>query len=298
MVFIILLILVLCALTAAVLIPSHYETNDRRSGSLWFAKGIVLAFAALLGLLALFQLVAIVPAGHVGIIDTFGNVSERVLQPGISLVNPFASIKSLSVQTQELKETMEVPSKEGLAMLLEVSVLYRLDPTKARNVYKEIGTNYVNVLLIPNFRSVVRDATASNDAKTLYTSQRAVLATKIQTDLASLVASKGVIVESTPLRKIGLPNELSIAITEKLQMEQASQKMHFVLEKETQEAERKRIEAQGIHDFQAIVTQGISDPLLRWKGIEATELLAKSPNTKVIVIGSGKDGLPLIMDTR
>jgi regulator of protease activity HflC (stomatin/prohibitin superfamily) len=107
-----------------------------------------------------------------------------------------------------------------------------------------------------------------------------------------------VIVESTPLRNVALPTQLTEAIEQKQRAEQESQRMEFVLTKEKQEAERKRIEAKGISDFQTIVSQGISDQLLRWKGVEATEKLAQSPNTKVIIVGAGKDGLPVILDTK
>ncbi|HQH41416.1 MAG TPA: hypothetical protein PK825_06715, partial [Bacteroidales bacterium] len=108
----------------------------------------------------------------------------------------------------------------------------------------------------------------------------------------------GIVIEASPLRRIALPEGLRAAIEEKLRAEQESQRMQFVLAKERQEADRKRIEAQGISDFQNIVSKGISEQLLRWKGIEATEKLANSTNTKVIVIGAGKDGLPLILDTK
>jgi prohibitin 1 len=125
-----------------------------------------------------------------------------------------------------------------------------------------------------------------------------VLAKTIYEDLVKLVAARGVIVESTPLRNIDLPRKVTDAIEDKLKAEQESQRMEFILTKEKQEAERKRIEARGISDFQNIVAQGISEPLLRWKGIEATEKLASSPNAKVVIIGSGKDGLPVILDTK
>jgi len=120
----------------------------------------------------------------------------------------------------------------------------------------------------------------------------------IMQDLAKLVAERGIVVEATPLRKIELPRKVTDAIEEKLKAEQESQRMEFVLAKERQEAERKRIEARGIADFQNIVAQGISPNLLRWKGIEATEKLAQSQNAKVVIIGSGKDGLPIILDTQ
>ncbi len=131
--------------------------------------------------------------------------------------------------------------------------------------------------------------------KLLYTGAREQLASEITSELAKNVGNRGIIIEDAPLRQIILPAGLSRSIEEKLQAEQESQRMSFVLQKETQEAERKRIEAKGIADFQVIVSDGINANLLKWKGIEATENLAKSPNTKVVVIGAGKDGLPLIL---
>jgi regulator of protease activity HflC (stomatin/prohibitin superfamily) len=160
-----------------------------------------------------------------------------------------------------------------------------------------VGKDYVEIILVPQFRSVARGVTASYEAKALYTSEREMVSNLIKTDLEKLVEPRGLTIESVPLRRIGLPEGLSKSIEEKLQADQESQRMQFVLLKEKQEAERKKIEAQGISDFQSIVTKGISEPLLRWKGIEATEKLANSTNTKVIIIG-GKDGLPLILDTK
>ena len=212
--------------------------------------------------------------------------------------NPLATIAKMSIKTQELKEVMDVPSKEGLTVGLEISALFHLDPERAPEVYKTIGPNYEEIILQPQFRSVARGVTATYDAKALYTSEREVVARTILADLQKLVETRGITVESTPLRKVGLPPGLTQAIEEKLRAEQESQRMEFVLLKETQEAERKRIEAKGIADFQDIVAKGISDPLLRWKGIEATEKIASSPNAKVIVIGAGRDGLPLILDTK
>jgi regulator of protease activity HflC (stomatin/prohibitin superfamily) len=193
---------------------------------------------------------------------------------------------------------MEVPSKEGLSVQLEVSALFHLNPEKAAEVYKTIGENYIQVILEPNFRSVTRGVTAGYDARALYTSERELLAQTIQKDLVRMVEPRGITIESTPLRRVGLPPGLTQAIEEKLRSEQESQRMQFVLAKERQEADRKRIEAQGISDFQSIVSKGISEQLLRWKGIEATEKLAASTNAKVVVIGAGKDGLPLILDTK
>ncbi len=256
------------------------------------------AVALLGGLLALAQMLTVIPAGHVGVVDFFGSVSPNTLKAGINTRNPLATIHKFSVKTQEIKETMDVPSKEGLTVQLELSTLFHLDPDRAAEVYKTIGPNYNEVILEPQFRSVARGVTAGYEAKALYTSEREMLAETILKDLQKLVGPRGIMVEATPLRRVGLPGGLTQAIEEKLRAEQESQRMQFVLLKEKQEADRKRIEAQGISDFQNIVTKGISEPLLRWKGIEATEKLAGSSNAKVVVIGAGKDGLPLILDTK
>lgn len=255
--------------------------------------------SVLFALLALAQLFVVVPAGHVGVVDFFGIVSERALPAGINIVNPFAKVKKFSIQTQEIKETMQVLSREGLTIGLEISTLYRLNPDSAARVYQTVlNGDYENIVLIPQFRSISRSVTASFQASALYSSDRERLGVGIQTELASAVAPRGVIVESTPLRNVALPTQLTEAIEQKQRAEQESQRMEFVLTKEKQEAERKRIEAKGISDFQTIVSQGISDQLLRWKGVEATEKLAQSPNTKVIIVGAGKDGLPVILDTK
>jgi regulator of protease activity HflC (stomatin/prohibitin superfamily) len=250
------------------------------------------------GLLALGQCFTVIPAGHVGVVDLFGVVSDNTLKSGINFVNPLARVIKFSVKTQEIKEDMDVPSKEGLTVGLEISVLFHLNPDKASLVYKTIGENYAQIILIPNFRSVCRGVTASYEAKALYTSEREQLAQIIKDELQKNVGPRGITIESTPLRKVVLPEGLSKAIEAKLQAEQESQRMQFILQKEEQEAQRKRIEAKGIADFQDIVTRGISEPLLRWKGIEATEKLASSPNSKIVIIGAGKDGLPIILDTK
>jgi regulator of protease activity HflC (stomatin/prohibitin superfamily) len=190
---------------------------------------------------------------------------------------------------------MKVPSKEGLTVELEISLLFKLTPDKANIIYKTIGPNYTEIILIPQFRSVVRGVTARYEAKALYTNSREKLADEIVSELAGLVGRRGITVEAAPLRQIVLPDRLTQAIEEKLQAEQESQRMEFVLKKEEKEAQRKRIEAKGIADFQTIVSEGINEQLLKWKGIEATEKLANSTNAKIIVIGSGKDGLPIIL---
>ncbi|MDH3253285.1 MAG: prohibitin family protein [Ignavibacteria bacterium] len=248
---------------------------------------------------ALLQCFTIIPAGHVGVVNFFGVVSERTLPNGINFVNPLATVIKFSIQTKEHKETMQVLSREGLSIGLEISVLYRLNPDSAARVYQTIlGGDYENIVLIPQFRSISRSVTASMQASALYSTERERLGGAIQEELAKVVSPRGVTVETTPLRNVALPSQLTEAIEQKQRADQESQRMEFILTKERQEADRKRIEAKGIADFQAIVAAGISEQLLRWKGIEATEKLASSPNTKVIIVGAGKDGLPIILDTK
>ena len=180
-------------------------------------------------------------------------------------------------------------------MNLDTSLIYHLDSDKAAEVYQKIGPRYLDVFIEPNLRAAIREATASHSANALYTGEREMVAKQINTQLSTLLAQRGFIVESVLLRDIQLPITLKSSIEAKQQAEQEALAMNFRLQKETQEAQRKRIEAQGIRDFQQIVAQGISPQLLEWKGIEATENLAKSSNSKVVVIGNNKNGLPLIL---
>jgi regulator of protease activity HflC (stomatin/prohibitin superfamily) len=255
----------------------------------------VVVVAIVLIVLLIGNPVTVIPAGHVGVKDLFGRVSSRVLSPGVRLVLPFTRVIKMSIKTQEVKETAEVPSKEGLIMDLEGSLLYRLDPEKADDIYRTIGKNYQEIAVAPQIRSALREITASYEAKVLYSAERERISRETLELFKKLAGDRGIVAEAVLLRKIGLPDVVANAIQEKLRREQESEQMKFVLQKETQEAERKRIEAQGIADFQRIVAAGISPALLEWKGIEATEKLAMSQNSKVVVIGSGKNGLPIIL---
>jgi len=242
----------------------------------------------------LVSMVKIVPPGHVGVLILFGKVHGSIPE-GLHLVNPLTSMELMSVRTQEIFEHAEAPSKEGLNVALEVSILYHLDPREAVQVYRSIGPNYQEIVVKTQFRSAIRGITVRHEAKDLYTSSRELIADEIFQDLQGDMKKRGVEVEKVLLRRIQLPPSVVEAINSKLAADQEAQRMRFVLEKEKQEAERKRIEAQGIQDFQRIVSQGISEQLLRWKGIEATSRLAESSNSKVVIVG-GRDGLPLIFN--
>ena len=254
-----------------------------------------LGIVAFLVVILLFSAVTRVGTGHVGVLTLFGRVTGEMLPEGMHLINPLKTNNEMSIQTQTLKESASVPSSEGLVMNLDTSLIYHVDPTKASDVYQKIGPDYEAVLIEPNLRAAIREATASHTANALYTGEREMVAKQIYDQLVSLLSQRGFIVESILLRDIQLPATLKTSIEAKQQAEQEALAMNFRLQKETQEAQRKRIEAAGIRDFQQIVAQGISPQLLEWKGIEATENLAKSANSKVVVIGNNKNGLPLIL---
>jgi regulator of protease activity HflC (stomatin/prohibitin superfamily) len=257
---------------------------------------IGLGIAAFLLVILVFSSVTRVGTGRVGVLTLFGKVQTgETLGEGIHLINPMKTNNELSIQTQTLKESASVPSSEGLMMSLDTSLIYHLNPDHAADVFQKIGPDYENVVVEPTLRSAIREATASHTANALYTGEREMVAKQIYDQVSAQLNQRGLTVENVLLRDIQLPATLKSAIEAKQQAEQESLAMNFRLQKETQEAQRKRIEAAGVRDFQQIVAQGISAQLLEWKGIEATENLAKSPNSKVVVIGNSKNGLPLIL---
>jgi prohibitin 1 len=254
-----------------------------------------LAIIGFVVIILLFSCITRVGTGRVGVLTLFGRVTGEVLSEGIHLINPLKTNNEMSIQTQTLKESASVPSSEGLVMNLDTSLIYHLNPDRAAEVFQKIGANYETVVIEPMLRAAIREATASHTANALYTGEREMVAKQINDQLTSQLNQRGLTVENVLLRDIQLPQTLKASIEAKQQAEQEALAMSFRLQKEKQEAERKRIEAAGIRDFQQIVAQGISPQLLEWKGIEATELLSKSANTKVVVIGNPKNGLPLIL---
>jgi len=260
-----------------------------------FGSRLLRFFALILAVILLFSTVVSIPTGHVGVLTLFGRVTGEALGEGIHMINPLKSVQKLSIQTQSVKETANVPSNEGLILALDTSLLFHLDRTMAAEVFQKVGSNYAEKIVEPTMRAAIRAATSAHTANALYTNARELVQQQIQDELKSQLAARGVIVENVLLRDVQLPAMLKSSIEAKQQAEQDALRMSFILQKEKQEAERKRIEAQGIADFQKIVAQGISTQLLEWKGIEATEKLATSPNSKVVVVGNAKNGLPLIL---
>ena len=244
--------------------PRLIDVSDVPGGSRALRTLIILVVVVILVLIA--NPVRVIPAGHVGVKDFFGLVSSSVLPPGVQFVMPFTKVVKMSVKTQEVKETAEVPSKEGLTMDLEGSLLFRLDPAKAPEIYKTIGPDYTEIAVHPQIRSAIREVTATYEAKALYSAERDKIARETLELFRKMSEGRGIITEAVLLRKIGLPAVVANAIQEKLKREQEAEQMKFVLQKEEQEAQRKRIEAQGISDFQ-----------------------------KIVVIGNPKSGLPVIL---
>jgi len=276
--------------------PARGRVIDGGGGSSGtFLRLIGLGIAAFLLVILLFSSVTRVGTGHVGVLTLFGRVTGETLGEGIHLINPMKTNNELSIQTQTLKESASVPSSEGLMIALDTSLIYRLDPKSAAHVFQTIGADYEDKVVENTLRSAIREATASHSANALYTGEREAVANEIKDKITKELGIYGIMVDSILLRDIQLPATLKAAIEAKQQAEQESLAMNFRLQKETQEAQRKRIEAAGVRDFQQIVAQGITPSLLEWKGIEATENLAKSPNSKVVVIGNSKNGLPLIL---
>src|SRR5260370_34668544 len=253
---------------------------------------------AILLLILLFSSITSIPTGNVGVLTLFGRVTGDVLGEGIHVINPLKSVQRLSVQTQSVKETANTPSNEGLILDLDTSLLFRLDRSKAAQVFQTVGENYAEKIVEPTLRAAIRSATSVHTANALYTNARELVQQQIQDELTTQLAVRGVIVEAVLLRDVRLPAMLKRSIAAKQQAEQDALRMSFILQKEKQEAERKRIEAQGIADFQKIVAQGISPQPLEWKGSDATEKLALSNNTKVVVIGNPTHALPLVLEPK
>lgn len=247
-------------------------SQTARQGSI---KPVIVATAigACVGLF--FSAVRVVPAGYVGIIDLFGRVSDAPLSSGLNVINPLARVHMMSVRTQEETEAMSVPSKEGLNVSLDISILYRLEPGRAVEVYKTVGPHYKDIVLVPQFRSAARASTVNYEAKALYTSEREILSKGIYAELEKMAQERGIFIERVLLRSITLPQTVSGAIEQKLKAEQEAERMKFILQKETQEAERKRVEAAGIRDAQGIINQSLTAQYLHYLWINT---LNQNPN--------------------
>ncbi len=239
-----------------------------------------------------------IPSGHHGVkYKRFGGGTEmgKIYDEGFNWHFPWNSMFVYKTQISEQKEDITVLSADGATIQLELSVWYRPIPMDLDSLQVNIGPDYYDRIIAPALRGEGRRIAGQYKPEEIYSSQREQIAKGLLEAMQSLLNGKFINIENVIFRNIGLPQKITNAIDEKLSAQQKAQRMEFVLQREKQEAERKRIEAQGIADFQEIVSSGLSPMLLQWKGIESTEKLAESQNAKIVIVGNAKDGLPLIL---
>ena len=247
-----------------------------------------------------------VDTGEVGVQRLFGKVDFNVLESGLSFVNPLVTITDVNVKTQDYTmsavhnegkkegdDAIRVLTSDGLEITLDLTVLYKVNKPDAPRIVQEIGEDYEGVLVRPITRTKIRDNAVAYSAVDLYSTKREEFQSRIFKDIEAIFKGRGLVLEQLLVRNIALPESVKAAIEEKINAEQASQKMQYTLQKEKQEADRKRIEAQGIADYQRILSQGLSDKLLQYEQIKAQKELSLSPNAKVVIM-NGKSA-PFIL---
>ena len=283
--------------TIAALVSTLIFLNSKRLVDHRVTQLVIKAIAGLIALItalnALSRLLVVIPAGSVGVEDFQGKVSDRTLPAGIHVINPFADVVQFSVRLRDIKEEIAATSKEGLAIGIDISIQYRIDPAKAASIYLNIGTEEREIV-ISRFRAISREIISGYSAEAVYATKREEVSLKLAERLRSQLAPIGFIVDEALLRNVKVPETLQAAIQQRLKAEQENLQMKFVLEKETQEADRKRIEAKGRADAQKILSEGLTPAVLQLRAIEATEKLAQSPNSKLVILGNGQTP-PLIL---
>lgn len=229
---------------------------------------------------------AVIKQDEVGVRRRFGKITSGVLAPGLHSVNPFtSSILRLPIRTINMPVQLEsLPSKEGLSIVAELSILYHVRGEQAIQIFKEVGSVRAGEQIITSvLRSAAADVTAKFFAKDMHTVQRENIEKEIAAKMTDILGNRGFVIENVLLKSIRLPAGLSEAIESKLQAEQESQRMEFILSKEKQEADRKRVEAMGIRDAQKIIAEGLTPILIQYKSLEVMQRLSLSPNTKIII---------------
>jgi regulator of protease activity HflC (stomatin/prohibitin superfamily) len=225
-----------------------------------------------------------------------GGVDKQViLDQGFHLLAPWNTVFPYDVRIQEQTDAMDVLASNGLDIHLDLSFRYKAIPSEVGKLHDEIGPNYADKIVVPEVRGATRKVIGKYLPEELYSSKREAIQTEIFNETEARLAPRHVHLDAVLIRSVRLPDKIAAAIQRKLEQEQQRDEYEFRIQKEQKEADRKRIEAQGIKDFQDIVSQGLNSNLLKWKGIEATQELAKSPNSKIIVVGTGSDGLPIIL---
>lgn len=248
-------------------------------------------------------------AGKIGVKILFGKVQNDVLASGLHFINPLVEVKELDIKTQNYTmsgildegtksgdDAIRVLTADGLEVTIDLTVLYKLLPSEAPKLIRETGEDYTDKIVRPLTRTKIRDNSVYYDAVSLYSSKRDEFQQRIFKSIEDDFKKRGLVLEQLLVRNITLPQSVKATIEQKINAEQDAQKMQFVLQKEKQEAERKRVEAQGIADYQRIINIGLTDQQLQYEQIKAYLELAKSPNSKVVIMGKGN--APIILDTK
>jgi len=299
------LILIGILLFAAIQLAGKGPSPWYKYHALGKAIGVVLV---LIGLIS--SAIVQIDAGNIGVQSLFGKVQSNILEPGLNFVNPLVKVTHFDTKTQNYTmsgvhdegeksgdDAIRVLSQDGLEVVIDVTVLYRVRPDKTPQILKEIGTDYKNIIVRPMVRTKLRDNAVYYDAVSLYSTKRDEFQNRIFEGVKSEFASRGLELESMLVRNIMLPESVKATIESKINAEQDAQKMTFVLQKEKQEAERKRVEAQGIADYQRILSTGLSDKQLQYEMIKANKEIALSPNAKIIIMPAGKN-VPIILNEK
>ena len=251
-----------------------------------------------------------IDAGKVGVKSLYGSVQPDVLESGLHLINPLLDVTEFDIQTQnytmsavhgegaqEGDDAIRVLSNDGLEVVIDLTVLFRVAPESAPKIFKQIGVNYSDKIVRPVTRTRIRDNAVYYDAVALYSTKRNEFQQRIFKTIEADFKIRGLVLEQLLIRNINLPTSVKTTIESKINAEQDAQKMTFVLQKEKQEAERKRVEAQGIADYQRIISMGLTDKQLQYEQIKAQKELAASPNTKIIFMNS-KGNVPVILSDK
>lgn len=262
--------------------------------------------AAIFALGMLLSIFKTIEPGKVGVQVLFGKVQDRVLESGLHVINPLVDVTTFDIQTQNYTmsgthsegdvqgdDAIRVLSSDGLEVTIDLSVLYNVIPSKAPFIMQNIGVDFKDKIVRPVTRTALRDNAVAYQAVDLYSTKREEFQNKINTTISKNFARNGLEVQQILVRNISLPQSVKASIESKINAEQEAQKMQFVLQKERQEADRKRVEAQGIADYQKILSTGLSDKQLQYESIKAQKEIALSPNAKVIIIGGGKNPIML-----
>ena len=265
-----------------------------------FKTSYIVAIVAILVVLLLFggRMFLIIDAGERGVIFrpyTSGLDKENIYGEGFHVIAPWNNMYVFNVREQQRDEVMDVLDKNGLSISTDITVRFNPLYNKIGNLYQQFGVNYINVLVIPEVRSTVRQVAGRYTAEEIYSTKRSEVELAIKEETRDVLEENYIDMRALLIRSINLPDQIKGAIESKLKQEQEALAYEYRLRSEESEAERRRIEAEGIANFNRIINASLTDQILKQRGIEATISLAESPNAKVVVIGSGEDGLPLIL---